>query len=76
MPLAATHPRSAHRFSRRGCGAHALALAAVCAATGGADIQREAAAALVGIRRGLYPDAAGYLHGAPDRINRMTEATQ
>ncbi|MFL6717862.1 MAG: FUSC family protein, partial [Burkholderiaceae bacterium] len=29
------------------------ALAAVCAATGGADIQREAAAALVGIRRGL-----------------------
>jgi uncharacterized membrane protein YccC len=51
------------------------ALADVCAATGN-EAQRDTAAALVGIRRGLFPDAAGYLAGASGQANRITEARQ
>jgi hypothetical protein len=53
------------------------ALAGVCAESAGAHAARnDAAAALVGIRRGLFPDAAAYPAGAPDQINRTTEAKQ
>jgi len=52
-------------------------LAAVCAAAGSADAARQdAAAALVGIRRGLFPGAAGYLAGAAEPRNRITEKEQ
>lgn len=52
------------------------ALAAVCAAGSADAVRQDAAAALVGIRRGLFPDAAGYLAGAADPRNRMTEKEQ
>jgi uncharacterized membrane protein YccC len=53
------------------------ALAGVCAESAGAHAARnDAAAALVGIRRGLFPAAAAYPAGAPDQINRTTEAKQ
>nr|WP_283093316.1 FUSC family protein [Noviherbaspirillum sp. L7-7A] len=53
------------------------ALAGVCAESASAHAARiDAAAALVGIRRGLFPDAATYPAGAPAQINRTTEAKQ
>jgi uncharacterized membrane protein YccC len=54
-------------------------LAGICASTGTGSAHAariDAAAALVGIRRGLFPDAAGYPAGAPDQINRTSEAKQ